>query len=79
LDFARAAQRQCALAGYILELDCDVQADIDRNISPLFSPIGRRLRMAWDAERKHLYAGQKHPPHDALLLYVLPEEFQKPN
>jgi hypothetical protein len=35
--------------------------------------------MAWDGEHEYLYAGKKHPPHDARLLYVLPEEFQKPN
>jgi hypothetical protein len=35
--------------------------------------------MAWDAEPKHLSAGQKDPPLDARLLYALPEELQKPN
>jgi hypothetical protein len=76
----RAAQRQCALAEDVLELDCDVQADIER--LQYFAAIlanRRRLRMAWDAEPKHLYAGQKHPPLDARLLYLLPQEFQKPN
>jgi hypothetical protein len=76
----RAAQRQCALAEDVLELDCDIQADIDR--PQYFAAIlanRRRLRMAWDAEPKHLSAGHKHPPLDARLLYVPPEESQKPN
>jgi hypothetical protein len=76
----RAAQRQCPLAEGVLKRDRDVQPDIDR--SQYFAAIladRRRLRMAWDAEPKHLSAGQEHPPLDARLLYVPPEEFQKPN
>jgi hypothetical protein len=64
-----------ALAKDVLELDCDIQADIDR---PQYFAATlanrRRLRMAWDAEPKHLSAGHKHPRLDARLPYVLPEE-----
>jgi hypothetical protein len=50
-----------------LELDCDVQADRPQYFAAILANR-RRLRVAWDAEPKHLYAGQKHPQLDARLL-----------